>query len=152
MTGAPLEALKQGLGILHTTLINNHRHTVQWAIIAYESTAHVLQPLSDLQAIWQPPPLDTGGSSGLGQALRLTLQLLRPDVPTLLYLFTDGEPTDEWELPLAELRKHPSLKYSIGLGCGLHANMTQLRHITDVTYTLHELTPDRLVATFRGLV
>src|SRR5436305_9107230 len=96
MNGAPLEALKQGLQLLCGTFIARSKRPVKISMIAYESTAREIASLRDV-AEFDLPQLEAAGSSGLGKALRLVETLMPNHDPTLVYVFTDGEPTDDWE-------------------------------------------------------
>jgi uncharacterized protein YegL len=154
MNGAPLEALKQGVQLLVGTFISRSKRPIQLAIIGYESTARELMPLADVHEFgtFEMPILDAAGSSGLGGAARLAAKLAANHTPTLLYIFTDGEPTDDWESALDTLR--PGVHKIYGLLCGLIADLgsVPLTPKVDEVFRLQDLTPDKLFDTFRWLV
>ena len=149
MSGAPLEALKQGLHLLCATFISRSKRPVQIALIGYESTAREISPLADAHK-FETPKLDAAGSSGLGGAFRLVSSQMPDHDPTLLYIFTDGEPTDDWEIAIASLR--PRVRNILGIICGPAANSTALDPLIDKLYRVRELTPDLLFETFRSFV
>ncbi|MBX3082393.1 MAG: VWA domain-containing protein [Anaerolineae bacterium] len=151
MTGAPLEALKQGVSLIHNTLGAQSNRPVAFAAITYESQAKVLCPLQDVKKPFSLPELEPGGTSGLGGAFRLLKETLQPKVKTLVYVFTDGEePSDEWEPPLAAIKG--SVEHIYGMACGMYSRVELMRQFSDAVYVLRELTPDSVFTTFRAYV
>lgn len=151
MTGAPVESLKQGVSLMHSTLAARSNRPVSIAAVSYESFAMIVRPLQSVRDDFSLPELTPGGSSCLGAALRLMERTMQPGIKTLLYLFSDGgEPTDDWEVALPMLR--PRLTRSFGLACGLRADPTALRPYCDEVFALRDLTPDVLFGTFRTYV
>jgi uncharacterized protein YegL len=150
MTGAPIEALKQGVTLLHNTLATRSNRPASLAVLSYHSQAvWLIQPQDAKQALVLPE-LETGGTSGLGAALRLIIEKLGKDDLPLIYLFTDGDaPTDEWEAALDALKERAARV--IGLACGLNPRLEWLRQACQDVYLLRELTPDSLLNTFRTL-
>ncbi len=147
MSGAPLEAMKQALQLLCGTFISRSNRSVQLRIIGYESTAHEIAPLRDITE-FELPRLDAAGSSGLGGAFRLLSTTMPEHEPSLVYVFTDGEPTDDWDTALESLRPH--IARIFGVGCGLSANMDALAPMVDRAFQVRDLTPDLLFDTFRA--
>lgn len=84
----------------------------------------------------------------MGGAFRLLLGQMSDHRPTLVYIFTDGEPTDAWESPLATLR--PRVQKIYGLVCGLSADKNLLAPIADESFFVHDLDSDKLFGTFRA--
>jgi uncharacterized protein YegL len=152
MTGAPLEAMKQGVHLLRGTLVSRSTRPVMLSVISYESTAAEIMPLTQLaeKEEFKLPNLIAGGTSGLGGALKLLSRKLTDHQPTLIYLFTDGEPTDDWESPTAEMRSR--VQRIFGLACGLSPDKAALSKIVDESHYLRDLTPDSLFMTFRRFV
>jgi uncharacterized protein YegL len=156
MTGAALQAMRQGVGLLVHVLAAQSgamRHSAYLCIIAYESTARTLTPFTAAEALPALPPLEAAGSSGLGGAFRLAagqldVQTTRTDTPpALVYLFTDGVPTDDWESGLAALR--PRVAAMFGMACGLSPDMEMLTAVTGRAFRVADLSEDALTATFR---
>jgi uncharacterized protein YegL len=146
MNGAPLEALKQGLNLLCGTFISRSKRPVEIGLIAYESTARQISPLGDIHA-FEMPKLDPAGSSGLGGAFRFLSGSMADHDPTLIYIFTDGEPTDDWEAAIQALR--PRVQRIFGVACGPNADTALLDPLMDKMFRVRELTPDALFETFR---
>src|SRR5512135_689920 len=128
MSGAPLEAMKQGLQLLCATFISRSKRPVQIRLIGYESTAREIAPLRDVTE-FELPRLDAAGSSGLGGAFRFLSDTMPEHDPSLVYVFTDGEPTDDWDVALESLRPH--ITRIVGVGCGMSANMEALTPMVD---------------------
>lgn len=150
MTGAPLAAMRQGVGLLHHAVTTRSNRPALIGAIAYESAARVLFPPADVRAMPHLPPLEAAGSSGLGAAFRLLADTLHDDHPALVYIFTDGEPTDDWETALARLR--PKVEKIYGIACGIQANIAFLSGLSDQAFALGALTDDVLFTTFRAYI
>ena len=151
MTGAPLEALKQGYGLLRNAFGSYQGRPILLSSITYESTARQLFGLGPVkQTGMLLPELESGGTSSLGKAIRLLDSIMpRPDHhPTLMYLFTDGEPTDDWEASLEAIR--PRIDKLYAMACGMNINESILSKITDTAYSLMDLTPHAIFSTFRS--
>ena len=149
MSGAPLEALKQGLQLLCGTFISRSKRPVHVGLISYESTARQIAPLRAVDEFILPK-LEAGGSSGLGGAFRLLARTMPEHNPSLVYIFTDGEPTDDWEDAVDPLRSRANKL--VAIGCGPKANTAALESLVDKAYQVRELTPDLLFETFRAFV
>lgn len=156
MSGAAIEALKQGAGLLFEAFKARRSRLIHVGLISYESTAAVILPLTEVSTAedFQNEvnlvlhTLEPGGSSGLGGAFRLLARVMPHHKPSLVYIFSDGEPTDDWRPARDEIRPHVARLY--GIGCGLGANMAALAEIVDETFHLGDLLMDRLITTFTG--
>ncbi|MCC7208998.1 MAG: hypothetical protein IT323_16935 [Anaerolineae bacterium] len=148
MTGAPLEALKQGVNLLRNTLIARAARPSVVHAIAYESTPHALssEPLTpgDLSL----PALEPGGASNLGRALRLLGEQMAPEDNGLLYIFTDGEPTDDWEAALVSIRARVERVYAVL--CGPAASEMPFAGRVDRAYRMGDFSPERALDTLRA--
>jgi uncharacterized protein YegL len=149
MSGAPLEALKQGLQLLCGTFISRSRRPVHVGLIGYDSTARQIEPMRAVDEFGLPK-LEAGGSSGLGGAFRLLARTMPQHDPSLVYIFTDGEPTDDWEDAVQPLRSRT--QKLVVIACGPKANTATLEPIVDKAFQVRELTPDLLFETFRAFV
>ncbi|MBX3061540.1 MAG: VWA domain-containing protein [Anaerolineae bacterium] len=150
MTGAPLEALKQGVSLVYTTFASRSTHSVSIAAISYDSDATLLLPLRDVSQTFNLPELDPGGTSSLGKALRLTEQQIHKSARTLIYVFTDGEESaDDWNVPLKSLKPHIQNIYAVL--CGITPQHNHPCDYADDIFLMRELTPDTIFSTFRTL-
>jgi uncharacterized protein YegL len=151
MTGAPLESLKQGVSLLHSTLATRSNRPVNLATISYDSFAMLIRPLQSAKDEFSLPDLVPGGSSCLGAAFRFLDRTMEAGERPFLYIFSDGgEPTDDWEEALASIRAR--VERIIGLACGLRADSQALLLFCDEVYTLRDLTPEVVFSTFRTYV
>ena len=146
MSGAPLEALKQGLHLVCATFIARSQRPIQISLISYESAAKIISPLAEVND-FEMPTLEAAGSSGLGGALLLVKNTMPEHNPTLIYVFTDGEPTDDWDAAIETVR--PRVQKIFGVICGPSADGSILHTKLDKVFSVRELTPDLLAETFR---
>jgi uncharacterized protein YegL len=117
MAGAPIEAVNQGVQLLFLELLNaQNQGTIYISAITFGTSVQVVRPLTELLA-FEPPILRTRGASSLGAALRQMMvdldQNFHPptqqhpgDYRPLVFIMTDGEPSDEWEAALRQLQHH----------------------------------------------
>lgn len=142
MYGEPIEAVKNGVQTLISTLRSDPYalETAYLSIITFNSTAQQITPLTELAAI-QQPSIDAGGCTVLGGALELlakkvdseitkTTAEVKGDWRPLVFLMTDGEPTDSITRGLEEFKKH---KFGMVVACaaGQGANVNTLKQITE---------------------
>lgn len=143
MYGEPIEAVKNGVQTLISTLRSDPYalETAYLSIITFNSTAQQITPLTELAAI-QQPNIDAGGCTVLGGALELLAQKVDSEIITkstngdrgdwrpLVFLMTDGEPTDSITKGLEEFKKR---KFGMVVACaaGQAANVNILKQITE---------------------
>ena len=142
MYGEPIEAVKNGVQTLLSTLRSDPYalETAYLSIITFNSTAQQITPLTELAAI-QQPNIDAGGCTALGGALELlakkvdseitkTTAEVKGDWRPLVFLMTDGEPTDSITKGLEEFKKR---KFGMVVACaaGQGANVNTLKQITE---------------------
>lgn len=147
MYGEPIEAVKNGVQTLISTLRNDPYalETAYLSIITFNSTAQQITPLTELAAI-QQPNIDAGGCTALGGALELlakkvdseitkTTVEIKGDWRPLVFLMTDGEPTDSITKGLEEFKKR---KFGMVVACaaGQGANINTLKQITENVVSL----------------
>ena len=159
MNGEPIEAVRQGIKHLLSELRGdpNALESVWLSVITFDSVARQVVPLTELMAFHEPV-LQAGGTTALGAALRLLSQQIEVEVrrstPTqkgdwrpLVFLMTDGNPTDEWEDVADDLkRRRPGTVVACGAGSGV--DRENLRRITDSVVMLQDYAPDTFRAFF----
>ncbi len=163
MSGAPIMAVEQGVQLLHNELMGQPQavEMVNLSVITFASSASQVVPLTPITS-FTPPALSAGGGTSLGGALReLAHAMDREVTPTsatkkgdykpLVFLLTDGEPTDSWEPELNALNSRSEKKVGsiIALGCGDAVNTGVLRQITGNVLLMTDVTPDNLRAFFK---
>ncbi len=160
MSGDPIESVRQGMKTLLGELKSDPQalETVWISVITFGSTAQKAVPLTELITA-REPELAAGGSTALGAALRLLMESMRQDVrkttaeqkgdwKPLVFLMTDGAPTDDWEGAADEL-KRAGAGNVIALAAGHHADATLLKRITDTVLRMADLQPGAMQAFFK---
>ncbi len=147
MSGEPIEAAKNGVQVLVSSLQQDPYalETAFLSIITFDSSAKQLCPLTEL-ASFQPPKLVATGSTALGEALALLSQKISSEVTTttaevkgdwkpLIFIMTDGGPTDDWQRGVQALKK---VKTGIIVACaaGPNVNINVLKQITEIVVQL----------------
>lgn len=163
MAGAPIQAVEQGVQMLHNELLGQPQavEMVHISVITFGSSANQVVPLTSVTG-FMPPSLSAGGATSLGGALRVLGQALdreitpttpskKGDYKPLVFLLTDGEPTDTWEPELNALKARRERKAGtiIALGCGDSVNTGVLQQITDQVLLMTDVTSDNLRAFFK---
>lgn len=156
MAGPAIESVARGCDTLLQELRGNPLalETAYLSVITFARTAKQVVPLTEVLQ-FQPPPLAVRTGSALGSALRLLADCLRREVvkttPTtkgdykpLVFLLTDGQPTDDWEPAAEALRRmnNPRVANIYAIGCGPDVDPSVLRQITDIVLQMPQVTPE----------
>jgi uncharacterized protein YegL len=141
MQGEPIEALKNGISALLTELKSDPQalETAYLSVITFNSSARQISPLTELM-LFDPPEIRAGGATALGAALTLLAECIESEVkkssPTqkgdwkpLVFILTDGAPTDNWRAGLAALKQAGAANI-IACAAGAVADAKILREIT----------------------
>lgn len=141
MAGEPIEAVKSGMQMLLSALRQEPQalETAYLSVITFDSYAQQIVPLTDL-ATFQMPDISASGTTALGEALSLLCKCAQneiikstPDTKgdwrPLVFIMTDGAPTDDFYKGLDEFRKY---KWGITVCCaaGQGANTDVLKEIS----------------------
>lgn len=142
MYGEPIEAVKNGVQTLISTLRSDPYalETAYISIITFNTSAQQVTPLTELSA-FQQPSIDAGGCTALGGALNLLAQKIDSEITKttaevkgdwrpLVFIMTDGEPTDSIEQGLSEFKKRKS-GIVVACAAGQGANTNTLKRITE---------------------
>ena len=147
MMGEPIEAVKNGVQVMVSTLRNNSQaiETAFISIITFDSSARQIIPLTELSN-FQMRDIQATGTTSLGEALKIlsncidtevakTTPETKGDWKPLVFIMTDGMPTDDWKSGLAEFQKR---KTGIVVACaaGNNADTEALKSITDNVVSL----------------
>jgi uncharacterized protein YegL len=139
-----IDALQKGLAALMMDLHGDAQalETAWVSVITFADRAEQVVPLTELARV-RIPPLRCRPGTALGGALALLAECIRREVRTqsaevkgdwkpLVFLLTDGMPTDEWEAPAARLRamagRHPA--NLVAVGCGEEADPYVLMQVS----------------------
>jgi uncharacterized protein YegL len=160
MHGEPIEAVKNGVQILVSTLRQDPYalETAHLSVITFDSAANQIVPLTELSA-FQPPDIKASGMTALGDALRLladrieaevarTTAEVKGDWKPLIFIMTDGAPTDDWAKGLDALKK---ARTGIIVACaaGQGADTSILKQITEVVVQLDTADSNTIKAFFK---
>jgi uncharacterized protein YegL len=140
MSGEPIEAVKNGLQTMQSALRKDPQALEQacLSIITFESQAIQVAPLVEISKFQVPNLLASGGTS-LGEALSQVTKCAQKEVQKstpekkgdwkpLVFLMTDGEPTDKIDSGLAEFKAY-GWGNVIACAAGAHANIKILQSI-----------------------
>jgi uncharacterized protein YegL len=160
MTGEPIEACRQGVKALLSDLRGDPQalETAYLSVITFSSGAQQVCPLTELPS-FSEPNLVAGGGTNMGEALKLLEDCINREVrkstPTqkgdwkpLVFIMTDGQPTDSWE-SAADSIKSKRIGNIIACAAGPGANSSLLKRITDAVVELSSLQPDQLKQFFK---
>ncbi|MGV8122654.1 MAG: VWA domain-containing protein [Candidatus Xenobiia bacterium LiM19] len=160
MSGEPIEAVRQGVKALLADLRSDPQalETAYLSVITFSSSARQVCPLTELM-IFREPALDAQGSTSMGEALTLLERCIENEVrkstPTqkgdwkpLVFLMTDGQPTDNWEAPADRIRQKERCNI-IACAAGSGADSALLKRTAGIVVELNNLQPDTLKAFFK---
>lgn len=147
MNGEPIEAVKNGVQIMISSLRQNPQaiETAYISIITFDSTARQVVPLTDL-ASFQVVDIKAGGTTALGEALQLVSSCIdrevakttmeqKGDWKPLVFIMTDGIPTDNWQSGLAAFKQR-KVAYTVACAAGSGADTAVLKQITENVLSL----------------
>lgn len=160
MSGEPIEAVKTGVQTLISTLRQDPYalETAFLSVITFDSEARQPVPLTEL-ASFQMPAIAASGVTELGAALTLlgdrieaevgkTTAEVKGDWKPLVFIMTDGSPTDDWKKGLDRLKK---VRTGIIIACaaGPGADTALLKQITEVVVQLDTADSNTIKAFFK---
>ncbi len=129
MSGEPIEQVKNGVQMLVSALRQDPYalETAYLGVITFSSTALETVPLTELAA-FQVPALTASGATSLGEALTLVANVAstalskttlssKGDWKPMVFIMTDGAPTDDWENGLKRFQQE---KWGIVVGCAVN--------------------------------
>lgn len=160
MSGEPIAAVGQGVKALLADLRSDPQaiETAYLSVITFDSVARQLSPLTELMA-FQEPKLSASGATALGSALKLLDEAIdrevrknapdqKGDWKPLIFLMTDGMPTDSWQIAADTIKKNkPGNLIACAAGSG--ADVDVLKRITEIVIRLDTLQPDSLKSFFK---
>ncbi len=142
MSGEPIEAVKNGVQVMISSLRQNPQaqETAFISVITFDSIARQVIPLTDL-ASFQMVDIKASGVTVLGDALKLvsncidyevakTTSETKGDWKPLIFIMTDGVPTDNWQNGLNEFKKRKTA-FTVACAAGNGADTNILKQITE---------------------
>lgn len=135
MSGEPIEQVKNGMQMLVSGLRQDPYalETAYLAVITFDSAAKEVVPLTELTA-FQPPSIQASGGTSLGAALSCVAESVKKNVTKttadqkgdwrpMVFIMTDGQPTDDWQKGLARFKQE---KWGIVVGCAVDSADTNV--------------------------
>lgn len=160
MTGEPIEAVKQGIKALVMELKTDPQalETAYLSVISFASTAVQLSPLTEIIS-FKEPHLQAHGVTAFGSALNLLMDCINSEVrksdashkgdwKPLVFIITDGTPTDDWEQQ-ADLLKNSGVANIIACAAGSNADTKVLKAVTDNVLMMNTLSAGDFSKFFR---
>lgn len=156
MAGPAIDSVERGVKALVDSLKCDPTaiETAFLSVITFSRKAEQVVPLTELLA-FQPPRFTVRSGSALGAALRLLLKSIQRDVVKttaktkgdfrpLVFVLTDGQPTDDWEQAAEELRRanSPRVANLYAIGCGPDVDPAVLRRVADISLMMTDLSPE----------
>ncbi|SOB76242.1 Uncharacterized conserved protein YegL, contains vWA domain of TerY type [Marinobacter sp. LV10R510-11A] len=157
MAGEPHAQLQRAMESIVEQLRQdpNALESVHISVIAFAGKAGTVVPMVDLMSFY-PPRLPLGGGTALGEALdelmtrievdvKKTTPNQRGDWEPVIYLLTDGRPTDRTEAAIKRWRQHyASRAHLIAVTLGGAADTQVLKQLTDDVVSLDNGTGEDL--------
>lgn len=160
MTGEPIEAVKNGVQVLITTLRQDPYalETAFISVITFNNEARQLIPLTDLSS-FQMQEIKAGGGTSIGAALQLLSDCINREVVTstqdvkgdwkpLVFIMTDGMPTDQYQQGLTAY-KNTKTGITVACAAGSKTDTNLLKQITDTVVSLDTADANAIRAFFK---
>lgn len=152
MMGEPIEAVRQGVKALLSELKGDPQalETAYLSVITFDSTARQTTPLTEL-LLFKEPQLNASGATALGEALEILMDCINTEVRKttetqkgdwrpLVFIITDGSPTDiEAFKRAAQQIKSVKVANIIACAAGSNADTTYLKQITENVLMMNTL-------------
>ena len=144
MVGVPITEVTNGMKAMLQSLRQDPYalETAYVSIIIFAGKAKTLVPLTDICSFY-PPQLPIGGGTSLGTAIRhliseMNSKIAKNDGETkgdwkpIVFLFTDGVPTDETDSAISEWEaKYKTKANLVAVSIGPNADLGLLQRLTD---------------------
>jgi uncharacterized protein YegL len=160
MNGAPIESVKSGIRALHSELMGDPSavESAYLSVITFDSNAQQIVPLTEITQ-FNPPEIQAGGTTAYGAALSLLVECLdrevrqtsdeeKGDWKPLVFIFTDGAPTDRWDEPAAQIKTNRPGNI-IAVACGDQADPEILKAVTETVLVMKEMSPEAFKQFFK---
>ena len=154
MAGNAITAMHDGMQMLLQALKKDPMviEIGAMSVISFGGKAKVEVPLSSVLDI-TIPSLGLSSGTSLGKAFGLltqeinskvtkTTREVRGDYKPIVFLITDGQPTDNWRAGYTKFRKsYPTVSIH-AVGCGDDVDFSILKEITPNTYVMRDMTAE----------
>lgn len=161
MRGDPIAAVNQGIQTLVSLLWQNPMalETLYLSVITFDDEAKQILPLTELTS-FQCPALNVDkGLTSLGKGLSLLAEQIDKEVvkttlttkgdwKPLVFIMTDGEPTDDWQAGIERLKK-ASVGTVVACAVGPDCDTFVLKKITENVVEMDKADKSTLEAFFK---
>jgi uncharacterized protein YegL len=160
MHGEPIQAVQTGLEALAASLRSDPQalETVWLSIVTFDEAAREVAPLTEIVA-FTPPRLEARGATALGAGLATVARAIARDVrkttaeqkgdwKPIVFIMTDGAPTDGWRKGLEAFRA-AKLGLVVACAAGAGARTDVLKEITENVVALETADSASLAAFFK---
>lgn len=152
MIGDPINKVQEGMDRILKDLRTDPTvlETVYVSVIAFAGRAKTLVPLTEILE-FSPPTLPIGGGTSLGGALTYTMGEIdrqvtktthdrKGDWKPMIFVFTDGSPTDDVREPVEKWNKEYAHRaHVIAISLGDNVDTFALRKMTDNVLNLPDI-------------
>jgi uncharacterized protein YegL len=162
MQGVKIVSVNNGVSTIYEELMRDPRSasTVHISVIYFNDQAYQLDMVPITH--FTPPQLFASGTTALGAALHLLNESMESDlIPNtpgrkgdykpLVFLLTDGQPSDQWESEATRLRERAASGRPlniIGLAIGDDADIGVIQRIASTTLKMAHVTAENIRAYF----
>jgi uncharacterized protein YegL len=143
MIGDNLKSMEEGLQMIVRVLRTDPHalETVCLSVVAFAGIAQTIVPMVEVASFY-PPKLPVGSGTSLGAALRVLMREIdskvvrtsataKGDWKPIVYLFTDGKPTDEVDAAITKWNAQYAHQATlIVVAFGRHVDLTVLQRLT----------------------
>lgn len=160
MSGEPIEAVRNGVQNLVATLRQDPSalEAAYLSVITFSDSAQQVVPLTELLQ-FQIPSFSAGGTTSMGAALSLladrvnqevtkTTAEVKGDWKPLVFMMTDGQPTDDINVGIAAI-KSAKIGNFIACAAGPGATTNDLQRITESVVHLDTADASTISAFFK---
>lgn len=160
MAGLAIESVQTGLSAMLAALRKNPYALEMGAlcVISFGGKAQKVIPLTEVYAFQQPdlcikPGTTLGGAiSILDQAIATEIVKTTPDqkgdYKPLVFVLTDGQPTDEWRTAFQHFKRNHKSVIVYAVGCGDDVDFSILKELTENTYSMEQMDADAFAKLF----
>lgn len=163
MAGEAIKAIEDGVGMMISQLRSDPYalETAWLCVITFNYQAKVHVPLTDVTG-FVLPRLVLGSGTALGAAISLLEQRIKADVvkttaerrgdwKPVIFILTDGEPTDDWQAKADRFKREYTDRGAtvVAIACGEDASTRNLRRLTDQVILARDMEAFTLKGLFR---
>ena len=162
MVGDPIQLVEEGLGTIIKALKEDPYalETVHLSVLVFAGQARTLVPLQEIISFY-PPKFPIGGGTSLSTGLgHLMFELRRNTITTthdrkgdwkpIVFLFTDGVPTDDTGAAIREWKQHWAGKANlVAISFGKDTDLALLRELTEHAFLFQNTTVQQYKEFFR---